>query len=152
MNEAYKILWAEDEPMLREIMCELLAAEGYHCTQAKNGELAKEYLETDSFNLLITDFNMPFLTGDHLLFWCRRNSIHIPVIFVTGYMERKQSEELALKDCCTSVIQKPFAIEKLLAEIELAKGRNHEFLCGRVGPSRERPDNVNSFPNQHVKY
>lgn len=149
MSDDFKILWAEDESLLRELICELLAVEGFNCAQASDGLEAQKLLHQDNYSLLIADFNMPGLTGDSLLFWCRENEIHIPVIFVTGHFERKDSELLALQDCCASVLQKPFAIEQLVGEIENAKSRNHEFHCKGYKIEKEAADFINFFPNQH---
>lgn len=152
MNEDCKILWVEDETMLRELMCELLGGEGYQCVQARNGVDAQEKLNEDTFSVLILDFQMPEMNGDELLFWLRQKEIHTPVVFVTGKQERKASEELALKDCCTSVLIKPFAIEALIEEIDRARQRKHEFQCsGRIVPN-EKADFRSTFPHQHLSH
>lgn len=149
MEGKLKILWVEDEDSLREVMCELLRQEGFHCTPANDGVEAQKLLQQEKFDLLITDFNMPNMDGAHLLFWCRQSSFHIPVIFVTATVERLPVEELAMKDCCTSMISKPFPVEVLLKEINAACKRNHEFDCqGEIIPLN-RGDYQNDFPGQH---
>lgn len=151
MEAACKILWVEDESMLRELMCELLSVEGYHCVPAKNGLEAQKHLEETEFHILISDFQMPEMSGDKLLFWLREKEFHMPVIFVSGQIERKQSEELALKDCCTSMLMKPFSIDQLIEEINRARERDHLFNCtGKVIPEGHA-DFQNSFPKQHLR-
>ncbi|MFP5384802.1 MAG: response regulator [Bacteriovoracia bacterium] len=148
MKNAYKILWAEDEDILREVVCELIKGEGFDCKAVPNGLEAKGLLEKDHFDLLISDFKMPELDGAHLLFWCRENNLHIPVIFVSATVERSAIEDLVLKDCCTSLIHKPFAVEDLLEEIKKAQGRNHEFECNGTTIPLTQGDFQESFPGQ----
>lgn len=149
MNADFKILWAEDEDTLREVMCELIRSEGHQCTPAEDGLKAQELLKKEKFDLLITDFNMPHVDGAELLFWCRKNNLHMPVIFVTATVDRLPVEDLVLQDCCCSIVNKPFSIETLLEEIEKARARNHDFDCrGKTVPLTEG-DFENSFPGQH---
>lgn len=149
METKIKILWVEDEDTLREVMCELLRNEGYQCVAANDGLEAQKYLHDEKVDLLISDFNMPNMDGARLLFWCRQNHHHMPVIFVTATVERLPIEELAMKDCCTSMINKPFSVEVLLKEINSARERNHEFDCrGEIVPLN-RGDFQHDFPGQH---
>lgn len=149
MKEKYKILWVEDEDSLREVMCELLRSEGFHCTPANDGVEAQKLLREEKFDLLISDFNMPNMDGAHLLFWCRQNDLHMPVIFVTATVERLPLEELAINDCCSSMINKPFSIEVLLEEIRNARSRSHDFNCKGETVPLNRGDYQNDFPGQH---
>jgi CheY-like chemotaxis protein len=116
---------------------------------ASSGTEAIEYLKNKIFDLVITDFNMPRMDGANLLFWCRMNDYHQPFIFITSKVENIPLEELVLKDCCTSVLNKPFAIEQLLAEIEKARGRHHSFDCFGIKLPLNKGDYRNSFPGQH---
>lgn len=151
MIEPHKILWAEDESTLRDVMCELLRVEGYDCIGAADGLLAKEKLEKEDFDILIIDFNMPRMGGAHLLMWCRSAGIHVPVIFVTASPERVPVEELVMQDCCCSLIQKPFAVETLLEAIEEARKRNHDFECrGKQIVPLEPGNYKEGFPGQHL--
>ena len=150
INRHYKILWAEDDSTLREVMMELLCAEGFICTPAADGIEARDWLMKENFDVLITDFNMPRMDGSNLLFWCRQNEVHLPVIFVTATVERLPIEELALNDCCSSVVNKPFAIEYLLEEIDKALNRNHEFHCRGKALPLDQGDYKSNFPGQHL--
>lgn len=149
MDSTYKILWAEDEETLRDVMCELMRSEGFHCTPVEHGLKAKELLQNEKFDLLVTDFRMPEMDGAHLLFWCRQNDYHIPVIFITAAVEREPIEELALQDCCCSLIRKPCGVEDLLREIEKARKRRHEFSCKGKTIPLNHGDYQNNFPGQH---
>lgn len=149
MKGNIKILWVEDEDSLREVMCELLRQEGFQCTPANDGVEAQKLLQKENFDLLISDFNMPNMDGAHLLFWCRQSDLHMPVIFVTATVERLPIEDLALQDCCCSMMNKPFSIEVLMKEIENALGRNHEFDCKGEAVPLNRGDYRTDFPGKH---
>ena len=141
MKHPLKILYAEDDVLLNELTTELLKGEGIDCVSVFNGEEARFVLEKETFDLLLTDFQMPKMNGAELLFWCRKNAIHLPVIFLSGNLDRLSIEELALKDCCTTVLTKPAAFSDLLRVIEVSTSRSHEFDC--------RPDPDAEFPGQH---
>ena len=128
MNQ-YRILLVDDEPTLRELMCEMLKGEGYQIVQANNGLEAKTILETEKFDLLITDLRMPKMDGTQLLDWCRKSKIHFPVIFVTASSELLASDDLALKDCCVAVLHKPFDLNNIITAVTDAKTRNHQLNC-----------------------
>lgn len=133
MDHDYKILYAEDETTLKEITTELLKSEGYQVTAVNDGEAAMKAMEKENFDLLVSDFQMPKVDGALLLMWCRQNGRHMPVIFVSGNVERLPCESTALEDCCASLLHKPFSFSDLLKAIEKAKRRNHEFDCrGKV--------------------
>ena len=129
MTKSFKILYAEDESALREIMTELLEAEGYKVFSVKNGLEAKNLLAQERFDLLMTDFQMPHLTGHDLLFWCRENNYSLPVIFLTASLDKIPVEELALKDSRSSILYKPVGIETLVRAIDRAiKCETHLFV------------------------
>lgn len=150
MDQNFKILYAEDEADLREITTELLRGEGYDCTPVADGYEAMRALEQDHYDLLISDFQMPRMDGALLLMWCRETGRHLPVIFVSGNMERLPIENVALDDCCAMLVHKPVAFEELIAKIEKAKTRIHEYDCLPVRAFNPKVDkHKRNFPGQH---
>jgi len=131
MNKAkYRILIAEDDPPIRDVLEEVLVSEGFEVELAPDGLAARQRLEREpNFDLLISDFRMPRMDGADLLAWCRTSGIHFPVVFMSADRILLPKEEVALGDCCASVLQKPFRLEKLLEEVIAAKARNHAREC-----------------------
>ncbi|MBA2404162.1 MAG: response regulator [Bdellovibrionales bacterium] len=129
MNSNYKILLVEDDSFLRTLLFELLEGEGFQCVQAEDGLAARTILETQHFDLLITDFRMPRMDGSELLEWCRKSKIHFPVIFLTANTELLPKEKLSLEDCCAAVLQKPAGLDDILQAIRDAQVRNHNLMC-----------------------
>lgn len=150
MTRSYKILYAEDDVSLNEITMELLIGEGFECVSVANGLEAKAKLETEDFDLLLTDFLMPFMNGAELLLWCRKTGKHLPVIFISGNLERLPLENLALEDCCTSMVTKPIAFDDLIMTIMKSLSRSHELDCIKVA-SYEDTLVAQVFLGQHFK-
>jgi DNA-binding NtrC family response regulator len=107
MNEMPHILLVEDDDSTRELIEEILVLEGYKITSAINGLEAKELLQKEKFNLLITDFKMPGLNGLELLAWCNEEKIKSPMIFMTAETNLIPEESAALSNSQAIIIQKP---------------------------------------------
>ncbi|WP_076415216.1 response regulator transcription factor [Shewanella sp. UCD-KL12] len=88
-----KILLAEDQAMVRGALAALLSLGGeFEVTQACDGDEALSLLKTDSYDLLLTDIEMPGLTGLELAKWCQQHSTIKVIILTTfgraGYIKR----------------------------------------------------------------
>ncbi|RTR36996.1 response regulator transcription factor [Shewanella canadensis] len=89
-----KILLAEDQAMVRGALAALLSLDGeFEITQARDGDEALSLLKTATFDLLLTDIEMPGLTGLELAQWCQKQDNPIKVIILTtfgraGYIKR----------------------------------------------------------------
>ncbi|QYJ85879.1 response regulator transcription factor [Shewanella mesophila] len=89
-----RILLAEDQAMVRGALAALLSLEGeFEVIQAKDGNEALALLKRDSFDLLLTDIEMPGYTGLELADWCNTQASPIKVIILTtfgraGYIKR----------------------------------------------------------------
>lgn len=142
-----KILYAEDESELNELITEFLTGEGYDLISVKNGLEAQEILRNVTVDLLLADFNMPKLDGAHLLIWCRQNNLHFPVVFMTGAPERFPQEEKALGDCCSTIIHKPCNLSLLVEAIEFSFDKHHDFDCRGEISSVESDQH---FVGQHI--
>jgi CheY-like chemotaxis protein len=64
MNEVSKILWVEDEEILRDLMCELLTNEGFHCTPASNGKEAIDMAKLRNHEFDCKRKTVPLHEGD----------------------------------------------------------------------------------------
>ncbi|WP_299795073.1 response regulator transcription factor [uncultured Shewanella sp.] len=88
------ILLAEDQAMVRGALAALLSLDGeFEVTQACDGDEALSLLKKDTFDLLLTDIEMPGLTGLELAQWCQKQDSPIKVIILTtfgraGYIKR----------------------------------------------------------------
>ena len=80
-----RILVVDDVKSMRDIIKSLLEdTELYSVQTAQDGEAAISLLKQHSFDLLITDYNMPRMNGYELFKRCKTISSKLPVIFITG--------------------------------------------------------------------
>jgi CheY-like chemotaxis protein len=83
-SNKYRILVVDDEPSVRDTMARLLDAAGYEVSTASNGFDALLQLRTMTPNVVISDLNMPQMSGFELLSVLRRRFPEIPVVAVSG--------------------------------------------------------------------
>jgi DNA-binding response OmpR family regulator len=111
-----RILIAEDEDRIREIVAEYLEDEGYEVIQAENGREALELFEKSRIDLAIIDIMMPEVDGWSV---CRklRNSSGVPIIIITARSDdddKLMGFELGADDYVT----KPFSPKVLTARVK----------------------------------
>ena len=78
------ILFVDDEPCMREMVAMLLSEEGYEVLTAVDGLDALAQLRSVTPNLIVSDLNMPRMSGVEFLSVVRRRSPAIPVIAMSG--------------------------------------------------------------------
>jgi len=81
---AYKILYAEDDPLSREKYGDYLTQAGAEVITAKNGQEALELLKNEKFDLLLTGLTMPVIDGMELISRSRKSSPDLPVVILSG--------------------------------------------------------------------
>ena len=103
-----RVLAVDDDPIMREVMCEQLKSMGFDHFQAENGEVAADILAREQLNLAIIDISMPKLDGFGLLRHIRQNprNIDLPVIVCTSHNDRT-SIDRAFELGASSFIIKP---------------------------------------------
>ena len=112
----YRILVVDDDSDIRQLSAEVLIHSGYEVDAAADGAAAWEALQIKAFNLLITDHNMPGLTGVELVRKLRSARMALPVIMSTGRLPTKelaQNPSLQL----AAMLPKPFSVEELLGTV-----------------------------------
>ena len=115
-----KILIAEDEPAIANLIKTALDGPDYSCTWAADGITAADLLEQKPFDLVLLDIMLPGADGYEVLEYCR--TLEVPVIFLTakGTVEdRVRGLRLGAED----YIAKPFEPLELLARIEVVLRR-----------------------------
>ncbi|MBN1603063.1 MAG: response regulator [Chitinispirillaceae bacterium] len=117
-----KVLIADDSTSMRQMIEFTLSDAGYDVVQAVDGEDAYTKLTTD-VKLVVTDLNMPKVTGIELIKKIRIGSVNkfVPVIMLTTESENSIKEE-GKKAGATAWIVKPFAPENLLDTIKKVMG------------------------------
>ncbi len=114
---------AEDNELLRDLLAFELTARGYFVRCAEDGESGWESLTSAPFDLLITDQDMPRLTGLDLLRRMRASSLHQPAILMSGNLPQLSPEVEALLSP-GAALGKPFSFTDLFPKIEALLGLN----------------------------
>ncbi len=116
-----RFLIAEDDADLRDLLQDDLEDAGYETIVAVEGKaaLARLEKETEHLDLLITDVNMPGLTGYELLKVARTKRPEIPVIVITAFGSVEQAVEM-VKNGAFQYLTKPFETSELLQTITTA--------------------------------
>ena len=110
-----KILVAEDEEAIGNLIKKNLVKAGYQCTLATDGVMAADMMMNDTFDLVLLDVMLPGIDGYELLDYAKK--LGFPVIFLTalGTTEHKVK---GLKMGADDYMSKPFEIVELLARVE----------------------------------
>jgi len=112
-----KILLAEDDINLGNLLRTYLSAKDYETTLCINGKIALEVFSKESFNLCILDIMMPEMDGLALAKEIRLINVEIPVIFLTAKNQKEDVLE-GFRSGADDYITKPFSMEELLYRIE----------------------------------
>lgn len=112
---SYRILIAEDEPKLREILCDYFASRGAVPIPAKDGAEALEKAENQEFDGVLLDIMMPKLNGLSVCRSLRKNS-DVPIIFLTALSD-EEDKLLGYELGADDYVTKPFSLAVLYAKI-----------------------------------
>jgi two-component system OmpR family response regulator len=119
------ILLAEDDSHIRRLSVKVLVDSGYRVDIAEDGEAAWNALQLKSYHLLITDNDMPKMSGIELVKKLRAVGMMLPVIMASGSMPmEKLNEQSRLQ--ISAVLSKPHGLAKLLKTVKEVLGRGSQ--------------------------
>ena len=113
MARAKKILVADDEAGIRNLLFDVLSSEGFNVSLAKDGQDSLDQMENRRFDLLITDINMPSVDGIELLKRMKKAGRKERVIIMTGKQVNHELLEGDIPPVFTQ-LNKPFPMNNLL--------------------------------------
>ena len=114
---AARILFADDDSALREVVGNQLVGQGYVVQEADDGEKTVEMLKGGDYDVLLLDINMPGKTGIDVLKFVKEEGLNCRVIMLTGRVGFSIATE-TIKLGAVEYITKPFTLEYLLSSIE----------------------------------
>ncbi len=120
LNPNLKVLVVDDFPTMRRIIKNLLKQLGFqHITEAEDGAHALSVIREKPIDFVVTDWNMPRLTGIELLKKLRADPSYktLPVLMITAEAE-KDCIIQAIKAGVNNYIVKPFTAETLKEKLE----------------------------------
>lgn len=117
VEEPKRILYVDDDPTIRSLGGWVLSRLGYVVVTAADGAEAWAALNREEFQLLITDHDMPVMTGLELITQARRAGMRIPIVIASGSLNAlkyRSSVALGLAAC----LEKPFTADELREIVE----------------------------------
>ena len=109
------ILLVEDDEMVGDMLGTTLFRMGYHVVWEKNPLEALKVLDDKEFDLVITDYNMPHMTGDLLAQSIKAKVFEMPIIIYSG-----QASEITPNSNYTTILKKPILPDQLESAINSA--------------------------------
>ncbi|WP_375249241.1 cell cycle two-component system response regulator CpdR [Sphingomonas sp.] len=123
-----RILLAEDDAVMREYLTRALERSGYAVSAVDRGTAALPLLETDSFDLLLTDIVMPEMDGIELAQKAQEIAPGMRVMFITGFAAVTLKAGSAMPNA--RILSKPFHLRDLVMEVDrlFDIGTANEFI------------------------
>src|SRR5438094_5126578 len=134
-RRAARILVADDEQSMRELLAIVLRREGYEVLLADNGRAAIDLLERETVDVLISDINMPDMSGVEVLRAAKKADQDILGIMITAFASTETAVEAMRLGAC-DYLSKPFDIDllkmKVREKVENRQLRQENVLLKRT--------------------
>ncbi|MBU0518224.1 sigma-54 dependent transcriptional regulator [bacterium] len=114
-----RLLIADDDQEILTLLEDILESEGYQITTVKWGKAAYSALQNEHFNLLLTDLQMPDISGFQLLEMMAQEQPDLPILVITGSTSTQDAVQ-AIKKGALDFIEKPFDVKAILHTVKKA--------------------------------
>lgn len=112
-----RVLLVDDETAVIHITKRMLEIRGFSVTGVSTGEEALRLLESQSWDIVVTDRAMPEMDGEELAERIKERAPQIPILLITGFPHTVVHHERF-----AAIVTKPFASAELIAEITRTLG------------------------------
>ncbi|MBC2705947.1 HD domain-containing phosphohydrolase [Desulfobacula sp.] len=109
------ILIVDDEPMIRDLLENIMKKTNYTCCFAENGKAALEILSGQTFDIVVTDIDMPIVNGIDLA-KIIKSKFTADVIVMTGQTKRYQYDEI-INIGASDFVEKPFSPREMVLRV-----------------------------------
>jgi CheY-like chemotaxis protein len=114
-----KILVADDDSIIRKLLCEVLTHDGHEVRAVTNGAQAIKEAQREDFELFLSDVHMPVMNGLETLRTMRSLFPHLPVVMMDSYPDQLVNQ--AQNEGALTCIHKPFDLREIREVIEKVK-------------------------------
>lgn len=111
-----RVLVADDDLAILQVCSRLLARSGFSVDTAEDGSAAWQALMVNDYDLLVTDHNMPKLTGFELVGMIRAAEMTLPVIMATGAFPAQDMSAFPWLQPAVTLL-KPYTHDEMIAAI-----------------------------------
>jgi two-component system cell cycle sensor histidine kinase/response regulator CckA len=116
ITKASTVLLVDDDPFVVRLMARALRSTGLNVLEANSGEEALKIIhEVQKVDLVISDVNMPGMSGSQLMGIVRRNWPNSKFLFCSGYPEQFSAKGWRDVEC--NIMQKPFSASLLTSRV-----------------------------------
>lgn len=124
MSEKIHILVVDDEPDLLEVLSDDIMSLGYKVTTAENGKVALGYMQQVKdgsiwFDAVLSDINMPQMSGLAMLEKVRELQLETPFVFLSGHGDKEKAIQ-AMRFGALDFLEKPYQRDNLLQIVKKA--------------------------------
>ncbi|HEU5322780.1 MAG TPA: sigma-54 dependent transcriptional regulator [Methylomirabilota bacterium] len=132
MTARVKVLVADDDPVARDLLGEVLGREGYEVRLAEGGQASLRLAAVEPFDLALVDLNMPDLDGLEVLKGLAAQQPGVPVLILTAFATMETAIE-AIRAGAYDYLSKPFRMEEIVLvarralEVRRLLRENQEF-------------------------
>jgi adenylate cyclase len=114
-----RVLVADDSPAIRHLIADALGRQGFAVTTAEDGQEALEKARQATFDMIITDYDMPRMTGFEFVHALKRDPAlrDVPTMMLTARTTRRDQAQMRAVGLTTYLV-KPFAVDKCVAMVE----------------------------------
>jgi DNA-binding response OmpR family regulator len=140
-----KILIVEDERKIADTLRFGLTEKGYFVEVAYDGTIGHRLFQSNKYNLIILDINLPGINGFELCRMIRASDPHIPVIMLTSLLTIEDKVE-GYDSGADDYVVKPFAFKELLLKIRaiLKRTMNQQLPTGNMLKADDLEMNLDS--------
>jgi DNA-binding NtrC family response regulator len=147
MQQRGSVIVVDDDAKLLDVIRSGLSQKGYSCETTANGTSALELIGKTPFDTMITDVDLPGMTGLELTRRAKTLRPDMAVIVVTGLIEEFSYDE-AVEAGASDFIKKPFTLRELLAKMNQTKIR--EELQNREKELKKKVNELEEFYDMAV--
>jgi DNA-binding NtrC family response regulator len=129
MGKCIAVLVIDDEQLVADALEMILLDMGYEVSVAQSGHAGLELFDKQPFDVIISDFRLPDMTGLDVLSRIRQKTPDSKVIIITAYSTPEViAESMSLG--AVGVLSKPFIPSDILKLIDIASGNCHSLKHG----------------------
>lgn len=116
LSKPQRVLVLDDESVILETLVEMFELRGYHCTGATNGQRALDFIRNQHFDMIISDINMPKMSGPEFFKNVKAMGNKAIFIFLTGYEITGELKNIV--SMADGIMNKPVAFDIFFKELE----------------------------------
>ena len=113
MHGVVRVLVIDDDADIRRLLCDILTSAGHLVADACNGAEGIEIFKKEAFDLVLTDLEMPEMSGWEVARSIKNHNPDITIALITGWGETIDSAQLRESGIST-IVNKPFRMDQII--------------------------------------